>query len=334
MVAPIDSLRSGRARDRGQLVLVGAVAIAFVLVGLVVLFNGVVFTENVGSEGAVVDAKGSGSTAYTIERGVSSAAHTVHMNNKYEDSASGETRLENDLEESAEEFNTWNRLQEGETRGVVTNVSFEGVTGHGTRIVQNRSSDFTAADGSTTWDPIDTVPDEQSRIGTFVLRVEDPAVDQTMRITVEDENGVTRAIQLEGDSGSNTLELNNFAGTPIDDSSKCTGIDSGADSEIIIRLSAGIVAQQPECTFSFVDPRANQSIEFAGSTTSFTGTYNITVREQLPDDSRFDGYGDPDTSSGDEPHLSRIARSAEYTIAVDGTTIQQKATTTEVEHYP
>lgn len=42
-------------RDRGQLVLIGAISIAFILLGVVVVFNGVQYTETVNNGGAGSD---------------------------------------------------------------------------------------------------------------------------------------------------------------------------------------------------------------------------------------------------------------------------------------
>lgn len=41
--------------ERGQLILIGAVAIAFILLGIVVVFNGVQYTETVSNDGAQDD---------------------------------------------------------------------------------------------------------------------------------------------------------------------------------------------------------------------------------------------------------------------------------------
>lgn len=41
------------ARDRGQLILVAAIAVAFVVLGIVVVFNGVLFTQAISGEGTV-----------------------------------------------------------------------------------------------------------------------------------------------------------------------------------------------------------------------------------------------------------------------------------------
>ncbi|WP_254767771.1 DUF7261 family protein [Salinilacihabitans rarus] len=57
-------------RDRGQLILVAAISIAFIILGLVVVFNGVLYTETVsssGTSGSVTDAE---TVEYEIEQGV------------------------------------------------------------------------------------------------------------------------------------------------------------------------------------------------------------------------------------------------------------------------
>jgi hypothetical protein len=41
------------SRERAQLILVGSIAIAFVVIGLVVVINTVLFTENVATSGSI-----------------------------------------------------------------------------------------------------------------------------------------------------------------------------------------------------------------------------------------------------------------------------------------
>ena len=45
----IDRRDTGGSRDRGQLVLIGAITLAFILLGIVVVFNGVQYTETINT---------------------------------------------------------------------------------------------------------------------------------------------------------------------------------------------------------------------------------------------------------------------------------------------
>ncbi|WP_137289647.1 hypothetical protein [Natronorubrum halophilum] len=63
------SLESNR-RDRGQVILVGAIALAFVILGVVVVFNGVLYTETLSSGSTSQSASTADATELEIERGV------------------------------------------------------------------------------------------------------------------------------------------------------------------------------------------------------------------------------------------------------------------------
>ena len=58
-----DSQTDRRAHDRGQLLLIGAITVAFIILGLVVIFNGVLFTETLSTG----TSSQSGSDAQTTE---------------------------------------------------------------------------------------------------------------------------------------------------------------------------------------------------------------------------------------------------------------------------
>ncbi|MFC4249334.1 hypothetical protein ACFOZ7_20785 [Natribaculum luteum] len=57
-------------RDRGQLILVGAIAIAFIVLGVVVVFNGVLYTQAISSGDSVESVTNVQTTELEVQRGV------------------------------------------------------------------------------------------------------------------------------------------------------------------------------------------------------------------------------------------------------------------------
>ena len=55
-------------RDRGQLLLVSAVAIAFIILGVVVIFNGVLYTQTISAGGTTTETRDVATTELEIER--------------------------------------------------------------------------------------------------------------------------------------------------------------------------------------------------------------------------------------------------------------------------
>lgn len=57
-------------RDRAQVILIGAIALAFIIIGIVVVYNGVLYTETLSSADTGQSASIADKTALEIEQGV------------------------------------------------------------------------------------------------------------------------------------------------------------------------------------------------------------------------------------------------------------------------
>jgi len=80
----------GDERSRAQLILVGAVAIAFIVMGLVVVFNTVLYTENVASTGSVSEPREAQRMNQVIRTGTKGMVAGVNADVKWNDSASSD----------------------------------------------------------------------------------------------------------------------------------------------------------------------------------------------------------------------------------------------------
>ncbi|MDF9746365.1 hypothetical protein [Natrinema salsiterrestre] len=58
-------------RDRAQLILIGAITLAFIILGIVVVFNGALYTETLSSGGTTQSASNADVVEYEVEQGVS-----------------------------------------------------------------------------------------------------------------------------------------------------------------------------------------------------------------------------------------------------------------------
>jgi hypothetical protein len=323
----MDGFQHRPVGNRAQLVLIGAVAIAFVLIGLVVLFNGVVFTENVSSEGGIADAKSSGTTTLAVKRGLGEAAHTVHTRQKYDDSGTGNKSgtLSGNLEDIIEEYDEWRRIQSGESRGVITNVTFEGIKETGTRVVQNEARTFTPFNSPFASDELI----EDSEVDEFEMRIDQDSfqdgTDGAMEIVVD--NGTEETSIIIKDESDTEITISGDAA-----SGDCSNIEqTGPDplNDVVLRISDGYVVQRPQCTFTQLsNPSETQTIRIEDGD-RFEGTYEFVTEKEIS--SGFDGYHTSDTSN--EPDLSQIAWSADYDITIAGPTATQELDNLEVDHY-
>lgn len=65
--------------ERAQLILIGAIAIAFIVLGTVVVFNGLLYTETISSSSTDRSASDAEVTMYELERGLEGIANETDM---------------------------------------------------------------------------------------------------------------------------------------------------------------------------------------------------------------------------------------------------------------
>ena len=113
-----DRLRERRERDRscessrterGQVILIGALALAFIILGVVIVFNGVVYTETLSSSETGQSATTAEATELEIQQGIGC------LIDKQED--------DERLEESITEFNDLYQKSTAHSSPAVVNIS-------------------------------------------------------------------------------------------------------------------------------------------------------------------------------------------------------------------
>ncbi|SFC10648.1 hypothetical protein SAMN05444422_104299 [Halobiforma haloterrestris] len=95
--------------DRGQIILIGAITLAFIILGVVVVFNGVLYTETISSGASSQSATTEDVTGYEVEQHLECLLAT-------HDDSSG---VENDLEAYTDAY----RNVSSQSSAGVTNVS-------------------------------------------------------------------------------------------------------------------------------------------------------------------------------------------------------------------
>lgn len=217
--------------DRAQLILVGSVTLALIIVGLTVVLNTILFTDTVttavttqGSDDAVeFDAN--------ARRDVSSIV--LRLNHRHQNES--EAHLETAIRRNLTNYSRLVAESYAVDRPVFVNVSYENAS-FGQRFVQSSDDNFTspgyASPGGDEpdWTPVD--PDESSAgtdVGWMVANLdvvntsEDPVT-----ITVENDSRYAR-IMIERDDGSGVPKVSidterNFAGSTNTTGEECTSV--------------------------------------------------------------------------------------------------------------
>lgn len=128
-----------RCRNRGQIILVTAFALAVTFVALALIVNSAIFTENLASRGEIAGSDDALSMRAMVENNVGRSIETANRLNYSGD-------LSGTVEQSIRNVSTQTEFQQS-TTGALVNVTYESHR-DGTRITQNSSSQLTFEAGT------------------------------------------------------------------------------------------------------------------------------------------------------------------------------------------
>ena len=253
---------TARLDDRGQLLLVGAIGIAVLLVVLAVVLNTAIYTEAIATDSATANEERS---VVAYEDGAERAiAGIILSTNRGSDGTVTEDELETNLREDVAQ---WSDLSDRHraTDGASGTLSVDEVT-YGTRILQDETQrEFTDGDGTADW----TVAENVSRVIEF-----------RMTITAErlqDLGNESFSVRVEDGDGS-VRELDVYANED-DEVTVDTGTDtcSSPGETVTIDLVSGTVDGTPCAGLSVTDDlEPSSDIDYRNADT-VEGEYALTV---------------------------------------------------------
>lgn len=206
--------------DRAQLILVGAIAIGIVLIGMTIVLNSAVFTENV-AESNSVDVTGD-VTEFDREavRSVRSLTLRVNHATEYKTSggSNGRAALAADLRSNVSNYSRIVGVSYADTGSVFVNVTLDSVGENGTRIVQDVDGDFSGnGNGAGNGAPVgDTWPITQDpyELGWFAMNLDVENVTDPFSVEVNNASS-SLVIEFQQTSGGK-LRIDSSAGQPVD----------------------------------------------------------------------------------------------------------------------
>jgi hypothetical protein len=263
--------RSGR--DRGQLLLIGAVGVAFIIVGLAVVVNSMVLT---GASGTGISQASDESVAllnHEVQRDTRSLV--IHTNHRrvYDDNAT----LNASVAENVSEYNRLLGETYAESSGAFVNVSYTARNETGTRIVQATDRNYTSPpagftppgtgrqDNYTVIGPARTgMPDEfgdipRGQVGWFVMNVNaSETTDRTKRwfnVTVFGSGGRNVTLYMNqnatGEGVSSALDVESDVSTSPGIDTNVTCLSSG--DRVLIDVVAGRCVNDQGKTFTTLE---------------------------------------------------------------------------------
>jgi hypothetical protein len=263
-------------RDRAQVLLVTAFALAVAFVALSVVINGAIFTQNLATRGDT--AGGDDALQYRQQTEQMVGDLLEEVNDDYAGAGSGTTRT-SELRTALSDLGNASSYQQSVT-GRAVDYSYSGAT-NGTRVSQNAAGNFRSSGGMENWTVVQGVPD---------TRAFDIYVDDTDDLEDPDDNPFT--VHLEDTSSSDSWRMViaedsdiNLTVTYVDGSDSfsqtCTAPDPSSD-DLTVNVTAGLLAGQPCDALDFArnvsgtDGLGTYDIRF-NNTDNVYGEYELTV---------------------------------------------------------
>ncbi|WP_225334691.1 DUF7261 family protein [Halomicrobium urmianum] len=289
--------------DRGQILLVAALALAAVFVLLTVVVNSAIFTENLASRGETV---GSDEALALRAAVVDNVGETVAYANRHNNS-DYDALARNVTAETANVSAALSRHYVAD--GVVVEVTGPNEFANGTRIVdENESgSTFAGADGSVAnW----TVATDVDGVRAYRLNVSNGSVstfgsDDAFSLTVENDTAEWRA-NFTRKSGTFTVGVD---GTSDDGTCQV----AGSPEYVRVDLTEGTVAGEPCAPLQFArDVSSPYDVSYRNGD-AVSGNYSLVVNESGHSNDNL-----TDTAGTDDPYVHDAVYSADVRYRYDG----------------
>ena len=268
------SAHAGGSRDRGQLLLVGALALAVLFVALALLLNTAIYTGNLATRDAGVDATPVIEYVSESREAGADAIRSVNDRNN-----SDPAELDSALHSTIARWDA-QASHHRAVAGDVVAVDVAGVT-NGTRIQQDDASrDFTNETGGEDWTV--TADSDLSGIRSFRFAVEESTLPENPSVGADE----VFTAEIDSDAGATTLYVYDTSGAPeirVDDggATETCQSDTGGTFTIDVANESVGGASCPALA-NLTDVGDDVAIEFRDSHRA-GGTYSMVVDERPSD---------------------------------------------------
>jgi len=290
---------AGLGRDRGQLLIVGALAIAVLILGLGAVFNSPAVTEQVAGSAESDDAADAEQFRYAARRGVAGTLRAVNFPEAPD--TRSHRRLDDELPRNltdsshavrrgrlAAEGGNWSGLTASldavEKRG--TRTELVGVT-NGSRIAQYEHRNFTNQSGGSDW----TLVENASGVRAYRLNVSRDSLADCSTTSCF-------AVEIRNDTSTWTVTVGNETGdvrvsvTGPNGTDTCTA--SGED--VLIDLPAATVGGE-DCGALAALEAAEPPVTLAyRNGDRAAGRYHLVVNATVTEEPHFRGAGGPEVA--------------------------------------
>jgi hypothetical protein len=264
--------------DRGQLILVGSLTLAFVIISLAVVFNGMAFAESLSTD------RNSEllSDAERFDRSAADGSRDLVLYVNHAEVHDDKTALNTSVETNLTTYSDLRAESHVASRPGYVRVRYHGVERFGTRVVQTTDGNLTddgTASGASEWEPVDSTRD----LGWFVINFDAPNVSATtggdrFNITLTDSNGdagtlfVSRNTSTGSDAATLDVETD-LPGTANDTSRQAC---APSQDRLLLDLRAG-QAFGGYCEFNLTGPLSPPYEVSVANGDEAAGKYTVVV---------------------------------------------------------
>ncbi|MFD1512236.1 DUF7261 family protein [Halomarina rubra] len=289
-------------RERGQLILVGGLSLAVVLVAIALVMNAAIYTESLASR----DDAGELGKPASIESDLSAAVESMMLNDF----------SESEISDGVGEFSSSSAYFAAQD-GAITSASVQS-TNAGT-LVTDSSGSFVSADGDASWTVVDSKP-----VRSFEMTVNEDSLGSAFEMEVTSPGGDPWTIDFSASGDTLTMTFDDTETTVT-----CsTTPDSEEDAKISFS-SGRLGGSQCVPMKRLFSGESVYKIRFVGGDAA-AGTYSLVVDEDVTTMEDYDDDGD-DTetdygSDSGDPTVAEELYSVELLLEYDSPEIQYETT--------
>lgn len=298
---------SGDGPSRAQLILLGSIAIAVVIIGLTVLINTVLFTESVGSSS--LDNRIDETSEFDTE--VITGTRSLVFRIGHDSRNLTEAELRAAVDRNVTRYGRAISESYATSRPVAVSLSYSNASTIANRTVQGVDENITSDDGTADWRLA-----ENKTVGWFTLNVDviDTTTEQLHINATNASAGEWVNISINRSGGGN-VSVSSTVSDAAGDTATCTSVDG----RVLLDIYAGDVLTQSAtgCTFNGTSTiHSPYSIDVVNGG-NLVGKYSVVTKEEIPD-SRTDACTD---AVADQPCVAPVLWTANISTAFEGESV-------------
>lgn len=255
--------------ERAQLILVGSITIALLVIGIALVVNTVLFTENLQTDTTAITLDESSAIDAEVQEGVRST--TLRVNHRVRNQTQSE--IHTWVEENVTRFGALMSEAQVDANRLTVTVSYDrSASETGFRVVQSENGSYESTSGATDWDP---VPAGDHRVGWFVVNVNATSTGESAFFAnASNPSGETLNVSV------NKTDDTTFNVTTTTSLGSATTVNCDTQGgRLLLNLHTGRSFTDDDCTFTGTRRVGNVSRIHFENGDGIAGEYAVVVND-------------------------------------------------------